>query len=198
MLTFASGYSLGVPLVDPLAVREEQRSSESNLWLLPSPKLFDPTKPLVITQNTTYFPRDIPRFLEDIGFSQGVQPYNSRILPLIEKLVAPEVPITCMIGTGVKTPDTLFYGRDGFDTQPEIIYGDGDGTVNLMSLLAVETEWSGNKNQVLKVIKIPQVSHTSILQDEVALKQITKEVHDINVNALRTVSMNIQNRVSTL
>ncbi|KAG0454473.1 hypothetical protein HPP92_023765 [Vanilla planifolia] len=36
MLCFASGYSLGIPIVDPLIVREEQRSSESNLWLLPA------------------------------------------------------------------------------------------------------------------------------------------------------------------
>ncbi|PIA29464.1 hypothetical protein AQUCO_06000071v1 [Aquilegia coerulea] len=188
MLTFASGYSLGVPLVDPLLVRDEQRSSESNLWLLPSPKLFGPTTPLVITENTNYSALDIPQFLNDIGFSQGVQPYKTRILPLTGQLFAPGVPVTCMIGTGVKTPETLFYGRDGFDKPPDIIYGDGDGTVNLLSLLALEKEWSGKPNQPLKVIKIPQVSHTSILKDDVALKQIVTEFSDINSNALISAS----------
>lgn len=35
MRTFASGNSLRIPIVNPLLVRAEQRSSESNLWLLP-------------------------------------------------------------------------------------------------------------------------------------------------------------------
>ncbi|KAF5205623.1 Phosphatidylcholine-sterol acyltransferase [Thalictrum thalictroides] len=188
MLTFASGYSLGVPLVDPLLVRDEQRSSESNLWLLPSPKLFRRKTPLVITETRNYSASDIPQFLDDIRFSQGVQPYKTRILPLTKQLLAPGVPVTCIIGTGIKTPETLFYGKDGFDKQPDIIYGDGDGTVNLLSLLALEKEWSAEPNQSLKVIKIPQVSHTSILKDDVALRQIVTELSDINSNVLISVS----------
>ncbi|KAL5706696.1 lysophospholipase [Ranunculus cassubicifolius] len=189
MLTFASGYSLGVPLVDPLFVRDEQRSSESNLWLLPSPKLFGSIRPLVITPNRNYTAFDIPQFLEDIGFPEGVHPYESRILPLTAQFVEPQVPVTCIVGSGVKTPETLFYGKDGFDKQPDIIYGDGDGTVNLMSLVALEKEWSAGKaNGLLKMIKIPNVSHTSILKDDVALRQIVTQLSDINSNILKSVS----------
>ncbi|XP_043711485.1 lecithin-cholesterol acyltransferase-like 1 [Telopea speciosissima] len=190
MITFASGYSLGVPLVDPLLVREEQRSSESNLWLLPSPKLFPSNKPLVITENRNYSASEIPQFLEDIGFSQGVHPYRTRILPLINKFTAPEVPVTCIVGSEVKTPETLFYGRDGgFDEQPEVLYGDGDGTVNMMSLLALESEWAGMEaKQTLKVTRIPHVSHTSILKDSVSVAEIVREISTINsVQVLRSV-----------
>ncbi|KAM7516973.1 hypothetical protein LguiA_006556 [Lonicera macranthoides] len=187
MLTFASGYSLGVPLVKPLLVREEQRSSESNLWLMPSPKLFGAKKPLVITSNYTYTAYDIARFLNDIGFSQGVFPYKTRILPLVEDLVAPKVPVTCIIGSGVKTPETLFYGVGGFDKQPDIVHGDGDGTVNMVSLLRVEVEWAKEKNQTLKMIKIPGVSHSSILKDDDALVEIVREICSINSNSFRAV-----------
>ncbi|XP_010273215.1 PREDICTED: lecithin-cholesterol acyltransferase-like 1 [Nelumbo nucifera] len=182
ILTFASGYTLRVPFIDPLLVREEQRTSESNLWLLPSPKIFGQMKLLVITQNATYSASDIPRFLEDIGFPQGVQPYKSRILPLIEheQLIAPEVAVTCIIGYGVETPETLFYGSEGFDKQPEVVYGDGDGTVNMVSLLAVEAKWADTAEQPLKVIRIPGVSHTGILNDIVALEKIITEISDIN------------------
>ncbi|CAK9154120.1 unnamed protein product [Ilex paraguariensis] len=186
MLTFASGNSLGVPLVDPLLVRAEQRSSDSNLWLMPSPKLFG-HKPLTVTPNVTYSAYDIPQFLEDIGFHEGVQPYKSRILPLMEHLLAPEVPITCIIGSGVTTPESLFYGECGFDKQPEIVYGDGDGTVNMVSLLAVESEWGENRNQTLTVIRIPGVSHTSILEDDTALREIVGELQCINSDIMRTV-----------
>ncbi|KAK1393506.1 Lecithin-cholesterol acyltransferase-like 1 [Heracleum sosnowskyi] len=179
MLTFASGNSLGVPLVDPLLVRTEQRSSESNLWLMPSPNIYS-RKPLVITPSAKYSAYDIAQFLVDIGFSEGVVPYETRILPLVNNMVAPEVDITCIFGSGVRTAETLFYGENGFDKQPEILYGDGDGTVNMVSLMALESEWAGKKNQSVKVIRIPDVSHTSILEEDVALDEIVKVIKSIN------------------
>ncbi|XVE55728.1 hypothetical protein DITRI_Ditri03aG0181600 [Diplodiscus trichospermus] len=187
MLTFASGSSFGVPLVDPLLVRREQRSSESNLWLMPSPKLFGPGKVLVSTPKQAYSAHDIPQFLSDIGFPEGVIPYMSRILPLTEALTAPNVSVTCIIGTGVKTPETLFYGKAGFDEQPEVVYGDGDGTVNLGSLLALESLWADEKSQPLKVIKISGISHTSILEDNAALDEIVGEISSINSQAQSNV-----------
>lgn len=180
MLTFASGYTLDVPLVDPLIVRPEQRSSESNQWLLPSTLIYGTQKPLVVTDNCSYTAQDMPKFLNDIGFSQGVGPYVSRILPLVKDLPAPEVPVTCIIGSGVRTPETLYYGEAGFDEQPDVVYGDGDGTVNMVSLLGAESLWSGNRNQTLRVIRIDGVSHTDILKDDAALEEIIGCISDIN------------------
>ncbi|WCJ35593.1 Phospholipase A2 group XV [Euphorbia peplus] len=186
MRTFASGNTLGVPLVDPLLVRGEQRSSESNLWLLPNPKIFG-SKPLVITPRTNYSAYDIPSFLADIGFPEGVYPYKLRTLPLIEEIIAPEVPITCIIGSEVKTAESLLYDKNGFDKQPEMVYGDGDGTVGMDSLLALESLWIGNKNQSLKVIKLGGISHTTVLSEEVALDEIIGEISCINSNILDQV-----------
>ncbi|PIN11604.1 Lecithin:cholesterol acyltransferase (LCAT)/Acyl-ceramide synthase [Handroanthus impetiginosus] len=185
MLTFASGNTLGVPLVDPLMVREEQRSSASNLWLLPSPKVFNRTKPLVITPNRSYSSSDIAKFLQDIGFPEGVHPYKTRVLPLVESLPAPQVPVTCVFGSGVKTPETLFY-KD-FEKRPDVVFGDGDGTVNMISLLALESAWSGRKGQLLKVIKLPGVSHISVLKDKTSLGKITGEVSSINSESSRSL-----------
>lgn len=147
---------------------------------MPNPKLFGRQKPLVITPNTTYSAHDIAQFLNDMGFPQGVHPYKSRILPLTDKYAAPGVPITCIIGSGVRTPETLFYGKSGFDEQPEVVYGDGDGTVNMASLLALESLWSDKKNQPVKVIIIHGVSHTSILNNDAALDEIIEEISGVN------------------
>lgn len=112
MLTFASGYTLGIPLIKPLQIREAERSWESNFWLLPNPNNFGGEKPLVVTPNATYSAHEISQFFIDIGYPQGVYPYATRILPLIlEKLDAPGVPVTCIIGSGVKTPETVLWGN---------------------------------------------------------------------------------------
>jgi len=169
-----------VPLVKPLLVREEQRSSESNLWLMPSPMAFEQSKPLVITPDATYSAYDIPKFLSDIGFPEGVHPYKTRILPLVEELRAPQVPITCIIGRGVDTPETLFYDDKGFDKQPSIAWGDGDGTVNLLSLVAVENEWIHERNQSLAMVKLDGVTHTGVLSDLASLDQILRVISDVN------------------
>lgn len=183
LLTFASGNTLGVPLVDPLIVREEQRSSESNMWLLPSPAIFGGTKSLVLTPNAEYTANDISRFLEDIGFSDGVSRYESRVLPLVEPVVEPpEVPVTCIFGSGVDTAETLVYGVGGFDEQPEIVYGDGDGTVNMVSLTALQSQWGNHSEQELEVIKIHGVSHMSMVKDNAAIDRILEEISCINSN----------------
>lgn len=183
MLTFASGSTLGVPVVDPLLLRAEQRSSESNMWLLPAPRVFK-SQPLVVTPERNYSAMDMVEFLEDIGYGDGVLPYQSRVLPLVAELPAMEVPVTCVLGTGVKTPEMLVYGEGGFDAQPEVLYGDGDGTVNLASLLALEAEWSGKTSQPVKLLTVPGVSHSDVLKDPSAVGEIIREIAAINSMAL--------------
>ncbi|KAK9097152.1 hypothetical protein Sjap_022649 [Stephania japonica] len=185
MLTFASGYTLGVPFVDPLVVRAEQRSSESNLWLLPNPKQFT-DRVLVVAKaiNMTYSAHNMSMFLRDIGYGEGVVPYERRVVPLIsEGLAAPGVPVSCVFGSGVRTAERLVYGGGGFDGGPEeVVYGDGDGTVNMVSLVALEREWEWEGGQSLKMIRVPGVSHTGILKDGGALEVIVREISEINSN----------------
>ena len=72
---FAAGVLMGVPkvLVDPLAFRSEQRSSISNLYMLPATKFFSPkTEVIARTKDKTYYVEDTDEFLKDIGFPQGV------------------------------------------------------------------------------------------------------------------------------
>lgn len=187
MLTLASGNTLGVPLVNPLLVRDQQRRSESNLWLLPNPTVFGSDKPLVVGPNRSYTAGEVVGFLRDIGFPEGVKPYEDRIVPLVRAMFSapPEVPVTCIVGTGVKTMETLFYGDElGFDGRPEVVYGDGDGTVNIESLLALETLWKVEKNPSLKVIRLNGMSHTSVLNEKTALEKIMEEISYVNCQSM--------------
>lgn len=75
------------------------------------------------------------------------------------------------------------YGKGGFDKQPEIKYGDGDGTVNLASLAALKVD-------SLNTVEIDGVSHTSILKDEIALKEIMKQISIINYELANVNAVN--------
>lgn len=178
MMTFASGNPEGVPLVDPLVVREEQRRSESNLWLLPVSRVFG-DRPLVVSSTRNYTAKDMETFLMDVGFPEGVPPYKSRIPHLTEILQAPQIPVTLIHGYGVPTSELLSYERKGFDSHPEITEGDGDGTVNLCSLTAVVKEWEGVEGQQLEVIPLPNQGHMKILHDEASIQVIVDAIMNV-------------------
>ncbi|KAL3679048.1 hypothetical protein R1sor_022004 [Riccia sorocarpa] len=179
MLTFASGYTEGVSFLDPLTMRAEQRSSESNLWLLPVPRVFG-TQPLVITPTRTYTAHDMEDFLIDIGYPEGVDAYRTRIPPLTSNMTAPGVPVSIMCGYGVETPERLlYYEADGFDRQPTIMNGDGDGTVGYKSLVAVVDDWKKSDGQKIRVVPIATKTHTTIISDTESVAAIIQEIfHD--------------------
>ncbi|CAM6102097.1 unnamed protein product [Calypogeia fissa] len=182
MLTFASGYAEGIALIDPLALRAEQRSSETNLWLLPNPKVFG-HQPLALTNQRLYTSYDLEDFLTDIGYPGGVHAYRTRIPPLISNLTAPGVPVSLVYSSGVKTPERLFY-YGGFDKQPAVMDGDGDGTVNYDSLVSVIPEWSAAEGQLLRTTELADCTHSSIMLEEEAVKSIIEEIlHDWTVYA---------------
>ncbi|WOK95599.1 hypothetical protein Cni_G04306 [Canna indica] len=180
MLIFTCGDTMGMPSVNPLIIREQFRRTESNLWLLPFPSVFG-DRPLAITKDRNYSAANMAEFLQAIGFEEGAKPYESRVLPLLEEMALPGVPVTCIAGVRVRTPETLVYNGGGkFDEAPELVYGDGDGLVNLESLLALESQWSNSPEQELKVIKIPNATHSGILMEEFAVREVIKEVLDAN------------------
>ena len=52
------------------------------------------------------------------------------------------MPVTCLVGTGIHTVESLMYDDGGFDEDPEeVVYGDGYGTVNLASLVGPIKAW---------------------------------------------------------
>lgn len=62
---FAAGDAEGVPAVSPLSIRSEQRSFESNFWLIPQSELW-PGQVLVTTPQRTYTLDDLQQFFADI------------------------------------------------------------------------------------------------------------------------------------
>uniref|UniRef100_A0A8R7JWA8 Uncharacterized protein n=1 Tax=Triticum urartu TaxID=4572 RepID=A0A8R7JWA8_TRIUA len=132
MQALISGNNLALPFVDPEALQKEYRSLQSSLWPLPSAKVFGAAQPLVSTKRRNYSAGDVVDFLVNIGFGEGVGPYESRVLPLFKELpTSPMVPVTYVVGVGVATPERMVYLGDDFEATPGVDVGDGDGLVNL-------------------------------------------------------------------
>lgn len=190
---FASGTNiLFVPTTPPptpppaplrLTTRAMWRSFESAIMNFPSPAVFGRSRPLVVTRERNYTARDMERFLSAVGFGEAVEPFRRRAVPKMDNFVAPMVPMTYINGVGNRTPLQLGYWDDDFDASPEtVVYGDGDGKINLVSVLAFEEEMGrqpGQREQ-FRSIKINKAQHSSIVTDDFALDNVIQEILEVN------------------
>ena len=77
---------------------------------------------------------------------------------------------------GVKTPAQFHYSKaQWYDDQPDVTYGDGDGTVNKRSLYGC-LKWKGNQRQKIYHQEFKGVDHMSILGSQDILNYIEKVV----------------------
>ena len=168
---FASGDNIDVIVVKPLAARPYQRSAVSTAWLMPSSQFWSDDEILVSQPKQNYTVKDYKTFFQDINFLDG---YEMRldVEKLTYDLIAPEVEVHALYGVGVKTPQTFFFTGNQFpDTQPNVVYGDGDGTVNLRSLYGYK-RWFDNQNEKIFFKEFKGVDHLAILKNQDAIDYI--------------------------
>lgn len=170
----ASGDNEGLP-VDALVIREEQRSYETNFWLAPVPRWFG-DQVIVSTSKRNYTTQDYDDFFDDIGYPAGKKLLR-RVEPLTGAADAPGVDVVCMYSLGVDTPASFSYGQTGFDKQPVTKNGDGDGTVNALSLrLCDRWEKAQASARSAKVVRFSKVTHSGMLTDDNVLKAVMSEL----------------------
>ncbi|PUZ51037.1 hypothetical protein GQ55_6G134300 [Panicum hallii var. hallii] len=153
-------------------------SSGSAFIALPSPKVFGPDAPLVVTRARNYTAQDIPEFLTAIGLPRlAVTLYQTRALPVKLNFRAPVVPTTCINGVGVPTMKELVYWDGNFSKAPEVVYGDGDDLILLESTLALDTVIGDDPRQeYYKSIKLAGTSHAGVVSDGAALERVISEI----------------------
>ncbi|KAL6873817.1 hypothetical protein ACP4OV_013899 [Aristida adscensionis] len=174
---------LYVPAATALSLRPMWRSFESNLAVLPSPAAFGRAPPVVVTRRRNFSAHDVEAFLAAIGFADGVEPFRRRTVPKMRYHEAPMVAMTCINGVGNETPRQLVYWDGDFDVLPEIVYGDGDGNINLESMLAFDEMMRRQPGQRrrFKSIKLDKAQHGTIVTDEWSLRIVIQEVLAANL-----------------
>ncbi|WVZ81759.1 hypothetical protein U9M48_029101 [Paspalum notatum var. saurae] len=175
MLAVASSSNTGNPSTLLASVMAfGNRTFASIFSLLPSPKVYGDT-PLMITPAKNYSgsAEDIVEFLAATGFSDDdIERYRTRALPLTLNFWAPLVPMTSINGVGVPTADKVIYGDGNFSATPQVVNGDGDGVINLETVLALKKFIGDDPDQpYFKSILIPNMTHNAMISEEYALKR---------------------------
>ncbi|XP_059473948.1 phospholipase A2 group XV-like [Neocloeon triangulifer] len=173
---FAIGDNLGVFVLSGGTLRDQQITSPSLAWLLPSPLFWKPDETLVVTPQKNYSLTNLRDFFDDIDWLTGWE-MKKDTEKYVLNFTAPGVEVHCAHGVGVKTVEKLKYTKDKFpDSTPDLIMGDGDGTVNLRSLEGC-TKWTEAQNAGKKIYHqtFPGLDHMDALRDKI----IAQFVHDL-------------------
>ncbi|XP_048559805.1 lecithin-cholesterol acyltransferase-like 1 [Triticum urartu] len=178
LVSLTSGPSFLVPSVPPLLLRQMWRTFASTLLSLPSPMAFG-HRPIVITNHKNYSAYDYKDFLTALGLNTEVV---KRVLSMKLRIDPPMVPTTYLNGIGVKTPEQVVYRDGNFDMAPEKVYGDGDGTMNLFSVLAFVKELSRQQEASIpfKFVEIANATHFDIVVQEHSLKKVMDVILEAN------------------
>ncbi|XP_054719504.1 phospholipase A2 group XV-like [Uloborus diversus] len=176
MKAFASGENLDVFVINQNTVRTEQRTCPSLAYVLPSDSLWKQDEVLVITQEKNYTLGNLYDFFKDINFPVGYEMYKDTYSYAVKSLQPPNVEIHCLHGINVtNTVERLFFPAKKFPDEPTIVYGNGDGTVNVRSLEAC-LRWQGQQKQKIYHLPLNNVDHMNILSDINVLEHIKRVV----------------------
>uniref|UniRef100_A0A1I8AHJ8 Lecithin:cholesterol acyltransferase n=1 Tax=Steinernema glaseri TaxID=37863 RepID=A0A1I8AHJ8_9BILA len=167
---FASGYNMDYYriILSPYALRPMQRSFTSSAFLFPSDVLWDEKEIFARTPLKNYTMANVKELFDDMNYPLGWQQYQSTRYPGVKTLDAPGVPVHCIYGRKVNTPETFSWSPNYFpDSQPTTVYGDGDGTVNIRSLEACK-RWNeqNNNGKSVDTYAFDGADHMGILADK--------------------------------
>ena len=119
---------------------------------------------IVQTTNQNYSMGNLEKFFLDIQYPDAIN--ISKQVPPVWIDDPPNVPLYCIYGTDVPTPEKFVYGTDEFpDTFPQTLFGDGDGTVNIRSLQACHS-FVGKQKQPVVIKSFTNAEHMAIIGDE--------------------------------
>jgi len=161
-LAFISGYDFHVSSILPKHVIDEQRSSESNLFLFPTSEAVGKDDVLATKGNKSYKVDNLEDLFEDMGYAIGTERWK-RMRELMNNVSHPGVKVHCLYSDGVDTERRMIYKYDDDSfTDPEIEWGDGDGVIHIESLRVCE-RWDP---RLTSVKRFHNLQHTAGLMGD--------------------------------
>ncbi|XP_052229436.1 phospholipase A2 group XV-like [Dreissena polymorpha] len=157
-----TGDNLHIPLISPLKPRRMQRSMTSTAWLMPSDEFWKPDEVLVVSPARNYTVRDYKQLFKDIDYETGYMTWEDT-KGLVNPLQAPQVEMHCLHGVDVPTAGRFLYDKSTWlKKNPKYVKDNGDGTVNIRSLLGC-LRLRDQQNQTVYHQTFHGVEHLDIL-----------------------------------
>ena len=159
--------------INPIKVRKSQRTMESTYFLFPSQEVFGNSKPIVTVGSLNNTVANIDQLFRRLNLKNEILMMKQAQL-INQGFKDPQVPIFCIHGKSLPTIDKLIYSEDGFpDKEPTFSEGDGDGTVNQVSL---ETclKWKDSPGFQHLMIEGEEGEHLSLIYSEQVINAILK------------------------
>ncbi|XP_064169114.1 phosphatidylcholine-sterol acyltransferase [Anguilla rostrata] len=167
----ASGENDGIPLVSTIKIREEQRMTTTNPWMIPTMEAWHSDHVLISTPSFNYTNKDYQRFFTDINFEDGWYMWEDT-KDLTAGLPPPGVEVHCLYGVGLPTPVTYVYDENFPNADPvDILYDDGDDTVDSRSMSLCK-RWVGKQDQPVHITELRRLPHLDIVFDSRVLTLI--------------------------
>ncbi|KAK9294345.1 hypothetical protein QLX08_011015 [Tetragonisca angustula] len=168
---FAVGDDLGAYLLRQSILKDQQITSPSLGWLLPSRLFWKDTEILVQSEQKNYTLLTLQDYLIDINVPNGWE-FRKDNEKYQLNFTAPGVEVHCLYGTNIGTVQRLYYKPGtSIEGSPQLISGDGDGTVNLRSLEGCKYWQNKQKRKVYSQV-FPGVNHMDILKNSNVLNYI--------------------------
>jgi len=177
---FAVGDDFGAWIIlNSRKLTGESRTSPGLAWLMPGEHLWTDDEVLVETADTNYTIKDYKKFFTALS-EPNAWLMREDTQNLISVLNPPDVEVFCLHGSGVDTVEKLVYEKGYFPgLNPTEVKGDGDGTVNMRSLLACR-QWRSNQLYPVHHHVFPGTNHLGILRDEKPTSYISFLIENIN------------------
>ena len=143
---------------------------------MPTDKFWDGNEVLVSRPNKNYTVNDYEEFFRDLNYPDGYE-LRRNTQDLIYDLQPPMVELHSLYGVNVKTPESFVYPKESAwpDSQPNVVYGDGDGTVNKRSLLGYR-RWIGKQPHPISYKEFSGAEHVATLRHQPVIDYILQLV----------------------
>ena len=170
----AEGYK---EFINETKLREMTRSFPSFFYMSPRINNWPKNKAtLVVTPNRNYTVHDYDSLFKAIGCDWCLDLWKNNGKNM-DNFGAPNVPVHCIFSSGIPTIETLMYSNKFPNVDPEIKYGDGDGTVNTFSSSGC-LKWRKMQKEPVFGYELYKHRHIEILGSLELLHKLKEIVYD--------------------
>ncbi len=163
-------FPAGIPIVSDylLHLAPAFQSFQSMFWLLPNPAI-SKDNVLLSTDTDEYTANDYEQMFNEIGRPDDYIKHQHAVL-INGNLTAPNVPVYCLYGIDVPTAESFHYGSGFPHDIEQIVMGNGDGQVNVVSS-EVCLKWGESQSDFFSKT-YSNVKHIAIVSNQEVLSDI--------------------------